>query len=495
MIKKIRIQNFRSIRNLEIQLGEINAFIGPNNAGKSNIMKALNLILGEVYPTIKSFDDKDFYKYNKDNPILIEVLFDQPLICDNQVYGFKLTYDGSYCDYVPINFQRNTLTYSSGRIMKVSNEMKEEVTLMYLSLDRLASKQVSPSQWTLYGKLLKHLNAQIEDQRKDEFKKLLDDAYKQKLSSVVEPFENILRSHIQNQTGLQIFLKLSILDPTVIMKNLRPYFKDGDIEYDAEDMGAGIQSALAIAIARAYAEMVRRPLIIAIEEPELYLHPHGCRHFYKLLKNLSNNGLQVIYTTHERSFVNFSNLESIHIVRKEGEETKVYSGISFSTFSDLDEVKVASKFNEYINEVFFADQVILVEGFSDKIACQLALERLGLDIDLKNISIIECGSKTAIRPIAEILKHFKIDTYVLIDSDAQNEIFQLQNLLGSDRVFIQNPDLEGMLGRDRLGLKPNEKLNKEKSLRILPSYFQNVENIEILQIYHHLKEKLIGDEI
>ncbi|WP_372429090.1 hypothetical protein [Archaeoglobus fulgidus] len=35
--------------------------------------------------------------------------------------------------------------------------------------------------------------------------------------------------------------------------------------------------------------------MLAIEEPELYLHPHG-RHFYKILKELSQKDVQVIYT-------------------------------------------------------------------------------------------------------------------------------------------------------------------------------------------------------
>jgi predicted ATP-dependent endonuclease of OLD family len=490
MIKKIRIQNFRSIKNLEIQLGKINAFIGPNNAGKSNIMRALNLILGETYPTIKSFDDEDFFKYKKDNPILIQVSFDQPLNCNTRIYGFKLTYDGNNWEYVAIDQDENELTYSTGNPIRVSKEMKEEVALMYLSIERQASKQVSPSQWTLYGKVLKYLNAQINQPEKEEFKKLLEDSYRDKLYSVVEAFENKLRSYVQNQIGLDIYLKLSLMDPMEIFKNLRPYFIEGDIEYDAEDMGAGIQSALAIAIARAYADIVRNPVIFAIEEPELYLHPHGCRHFYKLLKELADSGLQIIYTTHERSFIDISNFESIHIVRKEGDETKVYSGISFSMPFQFDEVKLASKFNEYINEVFFADKVVLVEGFSDKVASQLALEKLGIDIDLKNISIIECGSKTAIEPIAQILKHFNIKTYALLDADAEAEIFKLQQLLGEDNIFIQTPDLEGMLGRDKIGLKDKEKLNKEKSLRLLPFYFQNIQKNELPQIYLDLKNKL-----
>jgi predicted ATP-dependent endonuclease of OLD family len=331
---------------------------------------------------------------------------------------------------------------------------------------------------------------------------VLEGGYEKNLYSKVKSLEEILREHVKDQTGLEIFLRFSLLDPMEILSNLRPYFKEGAIEYDSEDMGAGTQSALAVAIARAYAEIVRKPLIIAIEEPELYLHPHGCRHFYRLLKNLTEEGLQVIYTTHERSFINISNYREIHIVRKENEETRVYSGISLQDKSEFDAIKSSSKFNEYINEVFFADHVILVEGFSDKIACQIALEKLGLDLDLKNISIIECGGKKEIKPISEILKHFGIKTYVLIDADAEREISELAELIGEGNVFKQEPDLEGMLNREKLesliislGMEPEKdrkerlKLTKEQSLRVLPKYFD--ENA-IPETYSKLKDRIEG---
>ena len=53
MIKELIIKNFRSIEDLTINLGVINFFIGPNNSGKSNIMKALSLCLGDTYPSVR----------------------------------------------------------------------------------------------------------------------------------------------------------------------------------------------------------------------------------------------------------------------------------------------------------------------------------------------------------------------------------------------------------------------------------------------------------
>ncbi len=41
MIEKIHIQNFKSIYDLEIEVGRINVFIGENGSGKSNLLEAL----------------------------------------------------------------------------------------------------------------------------------------------------------------------------------------------------------------------------------------------------------------------------------------------------------------------------------------------------------------------------------------------------------------------------------------------------------------------
>lgn len=43
MIDSIKIQNFKSIVNLELPLGRFNVIIGPNGCGKSNILEAISM--------------------------------------------------------------------------------------------------------------------------------------------------------------------------------------------------------------------------------------------------------------------------------------------------------------------------------------------------------------------------------------------------------------------------------------------------------------------
>lgn len=498
MIKKLTIENFRSIEKLEVELSNLNALIGPNSSGKTNILRALDLVVGATYPSIRSFDESDFYLHDTSRKIIIKVIFEEPITYQNyKVYGFNLSYingKDNIMDYVAIDNHGAPLKYS-GKEIKVNNEMREKVNMMYLPLDRQAYQQISPSLWKIYGKLLKHIANKLDAGSKLQFKSDIENSFYNNIfkDTIVEDTENLLKKYVKEQTGLNLNLKLSILDPADVLKNLRPFIIDKDnFEVNVENEGAGVQSAVAIAIARVYAEIVQQPLILAIEEPELFLHPHACRHFYKILKELSQKGVQVIYTTHERSFVNVADLDSILLIKKENGGTKVYK--CNSNIENIDRIKMASKFDEEINEVFFANKVILVEGPDDKIACKLALEKLGVELDKHNISVIDCGGNTGIIPMVRILKSFNIDTYVLMDQDPGNSktekiIEELQHLVDRDlidrkKIFFQCPNLEGIL-------KLKSKLTKETALESLPKWF---EQNEVPSVYKELKNMLIGPE-
>src|SRR5687768_2252257 len=44
-VTALRIRNFRSIKALDIELGQTTVFIGPNNGGKTAILDALRILL------------------------------------------------------------------------------------------------------------------------------------------------------------------------------------------------------------------------------------------------------------------------------------------------------------------------------------------------------------------------------------------------------------------------------------------------------------------
>lgn len=59
MIQKIRIQGFKSILDTEIELGQVNVFIGANGVGKSNLLEAVGVLSAAVEGRVDDRSLKD----------------------------------------------------------------------------------------------------------------------------------------------------------------------------------------------------------------------------------------------------------------------------------------------------------------------------------------------------------------------------------------------------------------------------------------------------
>jgi putative ATP-dependent endonuclease of OLD family len=288
-VQRLHIENFRSIELIDIELQPFCAFIGPNNAGKSNILDALDLVLGETYPTIRAFSEKDFRNHDTNRPIEIRTTFDTPINDDygrSNTYGITLKVSGvNDLEYFPTDEHGDRLYYQTERPIRISNAMREQIPLLHIDIDRRVSSQLRPTSWTLWGRIQKELNKKFGEngERVGNFRTKIGEATELLEIRELNEVENILRDNVRSQTNLpDLSLKFMLTDPIEHYKNLRPYLKNIDTgpEFDPEEMGLGTQSALVIALAEAYRQLVRESVVMLIDEPELYLHPHACRHFY-----------------------------------------------------------------------------------------------------------------------------------------------------------------------------------------------------------------------
>lgn len=72
-LERARIKNFRSLRDVEVEFGAHTALIGGNGAGKSSILKAIEMF----YSTSKTCGADDFFGREQTQPIEIELTFHQ----------------------------------------------------------------------------------------------------------------------------------------------------------------------------------------------------------------------------------------------------------------------------------------------------------------------------------------------------------------------------------------------------------------------------------
>jgi len=158
-LKSIKIKNYRSIGNnpvtIEFPENQPVILIGENNSGKTNIIRAIEILFGEWHPKYKEFDDHDYYNRSAISKIIIkaEVSDFQNKFGRNSEYsckGFELEKEkGKDVKYVAIQEDRNENSY-------VSNPLREELSAIFVSSEQNLTYQLSYStKYTLLSKVTK----------------------------------------------------------------------------------------------------------------------------------------------------------------------------------------------------------------------------------------------------------------------------------------------------------------------------------------------------
>lgn len=200
-------------------------------------------------------------------------------------------------------------------------------------------------------------------------------------------------------------------------------------------------------------------LIIAIEEPELYQHPNRQRHFANVLRQLSSGELagvaqriQIVYATHSPLFIDIEHFSQVRLIKKKSvdPESPKTSTVFHAHFDDILERMRESKDNEYysadelhvslpqlmtpfINEGFFADVAVIVEGESDR-AALLEVARLEKsDLESMGVAIVPAGGKGKLVIPAVIFHHLGIPVYIMWDQDKQEDSKDLLRFVGYDK--------------------------------------------------------------
>jgi AAA15 family ATPase/GTPase len=201
-------------------------------------------------------------------------------------------------------------------------------------------------------------------------------------------------------------------------------------------------------------EALRLPdLILAIEEPELYLHPSRSRYLSSVLKRLSMKPTettkprtQIIYATHSPFFIDLDQFDRIRIARKtpvqdittlqctvtsytKGKAAERLAEVSGKNPEDFSAESFIAHtvpvMNTIVNEGFFADVVVVVEGLSDVGALWAIQEIKGKDWDAEGITVVPASGKNNIdRPVV-VFEGFSIPTYFIFDGDS--------NLIGKEK--------------------------------------------------------------
>lgn len=266
------------------------------------------------------------------------------------------------------------------------------------------------------------------------------------------------------------------------------YVDDG-FNSKLDEKGAGIQSSVIIGLFDYYIRNVAHTngSLLAIEEPELYLHPHGKRVISDRLDTfLNNDENQVILTTHSPEFICCPN-DGINliVVKKEGNQTLAKNFY-------FDDIKIKQILIKKQNaEMFFADAVVFVEG-ADKYILEMIAEECGekwiilRETDEKilgrnwlndyNVSIINCGGKSEFWKYVKVFNELEIPWLVIADFDY---------LCRGLNDFFTNLSYKKIFNDELNSLKSRISFSKCKSINSIPNHH----HCEITSYINKLKDE------
>lgn len=353
-ISRLRINNFRSIQSLDLELDDTTIFIGANNAGKSAILEAARIALTRRWGQRGTgFTEHDVHCPNPEDdprtlpPVKIEITLEEETTgswpddmvaaldeiattsaSDRTVIVLQISclWDEATESFEPawqfLDLLGNPLTGKATRSTNLSGFFGY-LPLFWLGALRDAIEQFGPR--SLYwGRLLRSIK--VSKETRIEIKVALDEldakllASDPRLATIADTVGQATHISINESPGaarlrmlpLDVWELLSRAGLVVRNEELRPW-----LPLDHHGQGLQSLSVMYLFQAAVIQQLADDPRpgaepVFAIEEPEAHLHPQAARTLWERISGLPG---QKLVTTHSPYFVQNVPLHNLRIVR------------------------------------------------------------------------------------------------------------------------------------------------------------------------------------
>ncbi|MDM5264829.1 ATP-dependent nuclease [Bacillus wiedmannii] len=474
-ISHLTLKNFRTFQDeTTIQFHEgTNVIIGHNNAGKTTIIKALELLFDSKKSKRLSIDD-----FNKNitceelkqsppkitiSAILVESEKEETYSDDlvtvstwltklDKPYEAKITYEFFLPDKELENYHSDMKKVEGTEISDYWNEIKNNYLRKYVnkiyvgntenrnlldtdSINKFAFqfltaiRDVERDLFTGSNTLLKEVIDFFIDYEIKTDKSIKDTEKKEKIREKKKLFSKDAQSLILSlqdrmkegkkhmlqyveETGAAFDKMQPSFEGTILDTELYTALKlivenETGIKLPAVNNGLGYNNLVYISLLLSKMQKdasgeylgsnAKVYSILAIEEPEAHLHPNMQYKFLKFLKqNRETQVRQIFITSHSPNITAAVDLEDIIVLYKsEGKTEVAYPGKVFDESpEDIKSRKYVQRFIDVTKaDIFFAKNLILVEGLAEQLIVPEFASALGHDLTDTHTSVINIGGR------------------------------------------------------------------------------------------------------
>tara|TARA_B100000787_G_C16181439_1_gene292069 strand:- start:202 stop:1974 length:1773 start_codon:yes stop_codon:yes gene_type:complete len=470
LISKIHIENYKSIKNQEFDLFGFTPLVGYNNAGKSNILEAIKWVLRKTSLKIECFNDsaQPITMVGEIEGITTDILdnIDQghrtriePFL-ENETLKIKRIQASPSQSVAQIQLQvldpTDGITWQNNPT-GIDNAIKDlfpepiHIGAMENSEDDISKSSTSST----IGKLLAEIIGPIELQ------------YGQQVSGALNGLKEILDAEgIHRAPELVTFdqeinNKLDAFFPDIKVKvhiptpELKEVFKKGTIKVyenllptpkDVGLLGHGAQRSIQMTLIRHLADLKlasqqnRTTTLLLIDEPELYLHPQAIEILRNSLNVLSNQGYQVIFSTHSPFMITQKDVGNTVLVRKNNTQG-TFKRTTLKTAIPLVEQQAPHQLTllyslSNSSNILFSEKVVLAEGKTENKLLPVIIEKVtGKTILHHKAALVKLDGSGSTKKSMQVLSAMDLPTKAVVDLD-----FALKN--GIKEGYLQATDTD-----------------------------------------------------
>lgn len=459
-ISKVRIENFRSIENLELSLSMTNVLIGANNCGKSNFLKAINVALGQN----KIVSSEDIY-VGKDEVLdntkcaTIDIML-RPVDTTNKILsafsdfwigvfteewittgdpigdyvGIRtiLQYDALKNDYIVVRKQITDWgdSISSAGVSRrkaFTGDMNTYITAFYMDAQRDVVDDIKDRK-SYFGRATSRVD--LSQEKISEIERQLNDVNSRIVDSIPALSQTATRiAAIASTVGAAngtIEIEPLARKMTDLHKGMDVIFRDGEAaRLSVSQHGMGTRSWISFLTLGAYVDWEKQRLVeddpesesyimLTMEEPEAHLHPQAQQKLYSQLCKFSG---QKIISTHSPSIVAQAELcDLIHFEKING-KTQAHS-FNASNYTEEEKNRIKREVISSHGELLFAKAIVLCEGITEEQALPIYFqEKYGIDPTFCGINIIGIGGQNY-KTFLSLIKNFHIHWYIFSDGES-----------------------------------------------------------------------------
>lgn len=344
-IKRISIENFRSIKKANISVSDFNIFVGQNNCGKTNLFEALEFFFNGYKGDIREL----IFKRSSDLEMSVEIEFSdiQDGLSKMQNEKNKTTLSSKLGDADSACIRRSSKDIKKRKLYISGNEVVPGTgfdaalndflpKFEYITTKQYYDSVAKYSKTTPIGAMLSNVLAAIlqTNQQYKEFQEKFSALFESDDSEIKTEFDRIgnnVKAYLEKQFPDTSKVRFEVTQPAFedLLKNFNTDIDDG-IETSAEEKGDGMQRALMLSIIQAYSDFRKqnedagKSFLFFIDEAELHLHPKAQRQLKEVLYDLSKDTDQVFINTHSSVFVaDNCTGQSIFKIEKSSGETSI----------------------------------------------------------------------------------------------------------------------------------------------------------------------------